>query len=200
MLDDYDPAVFSTMTEADARAIILTPEAGMTTAQRWERETAWLAERITFKVPGLVVDYGCGIGRLAKAIENPVLGVDISMTMRRQAETYVSRPDFGIVSPAMFERLINAGIEACGALAVWSLQHADDPAHIIETLFDVLASGATLYVVNRYERVVPTATGWRDDGVNVRELLAERFEETWFNDIPTTLAAAGAYLACYQKR
>jgi hypothetical protein len=53
---------------AEAMSIILTPE-GSTTADRWETETPYLADLIgqqcALRPDSLVLDYGCGIGRLA---------------------------------------------------------------------------------------------------------------------------------------
>jgi len=53
---------------AQAMSIILTPE-GSTTAQRWETEPSYLADPIAEQLPitadSRVLDYGCGIGRLA---------------------------------------------------------------------------------------------------------------------------------------
>src|SRR5260221_13932814 len=80
----YAPEVFLTEDLAAAKAIILTPEQGLSPEQRWEQETAWMMRHIRFDTAGLIVDYGCGAGRLSQHIPQPVLGVDISPTMRAQ--------------------------------------------------------------------------------------------------------------------
>ena len=63
----YCPQVFDQPDLADAKAIILTPEAGLTTDERWERETAFLRPFLEALPAGLAIDYGCGIGRLPEA-------------------------------------------------------------------------------------------------------------------------------------
>ena len=82
--------VFAVNNERQAKNIILTPEGGTTTDGRWEKETEFLQQDIgEFLNPTeqmLILDYGCGIGRLAKELINNhacrVLGVDISASMR----------------------------------------------------------------------------------------------------------------------
>ena len=84
-----------------ARRIILMPEVGLTSGQRWYQETEWLLPRLIFK-PGPILDFGCGIGRLAKHIadaEHPVTGIDTSETMRDQAMRYVDNEHFRVGSP-----------------------------------------------------------------------------------------------------
>ena len=73
----YHPAVFHVNDIAQAMAVIMTPE-GSTTAERWEIETPYLADLIaqelTITPDTLLLDYGCGIGRLAyELIQAPQL-------------------------------------------------------------------------------------------------------------------------------
>ncbi|HVJ74958.1 MAG TPA: methyltransferase domain-containing protein, partial [Casimicrobiaceae bacterium] len=85
MLARYRPEVFDVPDEAAARAIILTPEGGTPTETRWERETPYLARLAVAElqiVAGMrVIDYGCGIGRLARELiaktHCNVVGVDV---------------------------------------------------------------------------------------------------------------------------
>lgn len=192
----YDPRIFMCPTEAAARSIILTPEAGLSTEDRWEQETAWLKERLQFP-PGLVIDYGCGIGRLSKWIDAPVLGVDISPSMRAQSDLYVQSGSFGAVSPMMLSCLIAAGLRASGALSVWCLQHCLDPECDIAALHSALRPDGVLYVVNRPERYVPTRHDgnftWADDAKSIEALLiAGGFRMVRREPMPETLCAAGA--------
>ena len=68
----YDPHVFDAGTVDDAKWIILTPEESATTEHRWATETPYLATLISrcfsLSDKSLVLDYGCGIGRLAKEL------------------------------------------------------------------------------------------------------------------------------------
>lgn len=193
----YCPEVFVRKTISEAQAIILMPEAGLSTAERWGRETDWLMERIAFDAIGLVVDYGCGIGRLSKRLERrPVLGVDISSTMRASAEQYVRRNDFGAVCPPMLGRLVAAGVRAQGAIAAWVLQHCLDPRSDIELLASVLVPDAPLWVVNMDDRAVPMTDGasiqWLSDGEDINALLGEHFTLAHEEPMPAHLCAPGA--------
>lgn len=65
----YNPGVFETPDIEAAKAIILTPEIGTTTEERWRLETPYLIgqmlERQAIGANWLVIDYGCCIGRLS---------------------------------------------------------------------------------------------------------------------------------------
>lgn len=202
----YDPYFFACETVEDAKAIILTTEDDLSSEERWLTETHWMVPHLVFD-GGLVVDYGCGIGRLAALLKQPVLGVDISPTMRSLADTYVNRAEFGAVNPQMFERLVDAGLRATGALAVWSLQHIFDPGHDILLLARALVPGARLLVVNdaEYRRVPGRRTdgcfGWVHDGIDIGRLLddggfALQSEEV----VPRKICGGNGYLRVYRRR
>jgi len=205
MSASYDPRVFICPDEAAARGIILTPEQGLTPDERWQEETAWLMEHIAFAA-GLVIDYGCGLGRLAREIPRPVLGVDISSTMRAMSETYVRRAEFAAVNPIMLNALVDAGLRATGALAVWVLQHVAEPTFDCHLLASALSPGATLYTVNRNHRAVPVRMPdgqflWGEDGRDIpAELLAVGFECIGCQEMPERLCAPGASLRRYIRR
>lgn len=163
MSDRYFPEFFNTTNVQDAKCVILTPFDGHTVERRWTEETAWLADRIRFDDDvGLVIDYGCGIGRLAKVIKNPVLGVDISPTMRAQAIGYVERDEFAAVSPTMLETLSTGGLKASGAIAIWALQHVADPERSISGLMNALVPGSPFWLLDLLERRVPCLTSSGD--------------------------------------
>src|SRR6185436_7844642 len=92
----YNPGVFAVGSIEQAKSIILTPE-DSTTEARWRTETGYLAELIASHLAldsaSVVLDYGCGIGRIAKELiqrtKCTVLGVDISPNMRALAPQYV---------------------------------------------------------------------------------------------------------------
>ena len=180
----YSRRVFEAADEASARRIILTPEFGQNTDERWERETPYLVdligEQLQPRKGGLLIDYGCGIGRLSKALIERfgvrVLGVDLSERMRVLAPDYVGSQLFSVVSPYMLHSLAQKGLRADGALSVWVLQHCAVPSEDIALLHRSIAPGGEVFVVNAKRRVVPTAEGvWGDDGLDVRALLSEAF-------------------------
>jgi SAM-dependent methyltransferase len=202
----YYPDVFNRATPAEARAIILTPEVGLTPDERWQVETDWLAERMSFDDDALVIDYGCGIGRLSKLFSNPVLGVDISPTMRGMATMQLAdRPLFSVVTPLMLQRMVQGGLRAQGAIAAWVLQHAPHPEHEINLLAAALDPGARVWVLNRDNRAIPAMDddgefGWVSDGADVFALLEEDFELLSEELVPDTLCVPGASLRCYCRR
>ena len=188
----YYPQVFDAADEAAARAIILTDEGeGADTATRWERETPYLVglvrENIRLGPESLMLDYGCGIGRMAKALIAAtgcrVVGVDISARMRTLAAEHVADERFLAVSPAQLDGLVQHGLRADAALAVWVLQHCLAPAEDIDRLGRALAPQGRMFVLNMPGRAVPAAQGeagaarfvWAADGIDVAALLRKRF-------------------------
>ena len=102
---------------------------GFTMQQRWEAETPAFAKKILEHLKlkrkeGYIIDYGCGVGRLAKEIllRDPtvnLLGVDDSQDMLNQAEAYVDNPKFYPQLP----NSIASEIEVDLAYCVYVLQH-----------------------------------------------------------------------------
>lgn len=202
----YDPFCFACDTIGDAKAVILTTENDLSSEERWITETNWTLPHLVFD-DGLIVDYGCGIGRLAALLKQPVLGVDISPTMRAQADAYVNRAEFGAVNPKMFERLVDSGLRATGAIAVWSLQHILNPAYDIALLARVLVPGARLLVINDAEyRRVPARRradgwfGWVTDSIKIEDLLDEGFSLLSTETVPRKVCGGDGYLRVYARR
>lgn len=183
----YNPAVFDVTSLAEAQNIILTPEEGLPTSDRWNQETPYLGEVIEYALNlnphSLVLDYGCGVGRLSRALIQStgctVIGVDISANMRVLAQRYVDSPRFTAVSPELLDALVQRrGLLFDAALSVWVLQHCWKVEEDVERLHRSLSPGGGLYVVNENRRCVPSAeVAWVDDDKNVPALLRERFRE-----------------------
>ena len=180
----YNPTVFQVNNLAEAMSIILTPE-GSTTAQRWETETPYLADLIaehcSLGADSLVLDYGCGIGRLAHELINRhgcrVVGVDISPSMRALSVVYTRSDRFMSCSHEMLEGLVARGVTFDVALAIWVLQHCATPAQDMARIRAALRPGGSLFVANGVNRSVPTAEqGWVNDSLDIKTMLAEEFE------------------------
>src|ERR1044072_5497727 len=184
-LVEYDLSVLLCDTIEAARAIILTPNL-LSTDERWQRETEWLAARLKFPdEPGPSIDYGCGIGRLSHSVlqTHPrcsVLGVDISPSMRHMADTEVADAGrFTAITPTMLCTLMRAGLRARGAFAVWTLQHLHphDLPMMVAMLHDVLEPHAPLWTIDTPLRFVParmgTQLGWVQDDISVKDTLAK---------------------------
>lgn len=188
----YRPEVFGVRNIDQAMRIILTPEQGTTTEERWAKETPYLTgELVRCLKPGIgsvVIDYGCGIGRLAKELIAKtgcaVIGVDIRAEMRALANSYVNSDNFVTVSPAGLKALTARGLKADLGYSVWVLQHCFAPAEDVGNLHDALRDGGLLYVVNGRTRCVPTDQGWKGDGQDVAALLEARFEQVEDKKLP----------------
>ena len=186
----YHPGVFDRTDEKGAREIILTNEGeGADTETRWRVETpyvlALLSGALKLGPESLVLDYGCGIGRMAKAMIEAsgcsVIGVDISAPMRTMAQAYVGSERFLAVSPAQFDLLVAAGLRVQAAISIWVLQHCLAPVEDIERIHRSLAPQGEVFILNMPKRAVPAvvpATGtftWAHDGIDVAALLRGRF-------------------------
>ncbi len=179
----YHPEVFDAQSMDYARAIILTGE-GSTTDERWRTETPvvrdMIGQAIGLTADSLVVDYGCGVGRMAKALIERhgcrVLGVDISPKMRALAVDYVGSPRFATCPPEMLDGLVAHGFTADAAISIWVLQHCYNPRDDIARLHRALKPGGELFILNNIHRAVPTRErAWVNDGLDMRSLLRERF-------------------------
>lgn len=208
----YSRKIFDVADEASAKNIILTPEFGLSTTQRWETETPYflniISETINPQAGRLYIDYGCGIGRLSKVMieqfDCRILGVDISERMRSLAPDYVNSQQFSIVSPHMLHSLVEGGLKTDGALSVWALQHCLSPKMDLDLIQGSLKKGASFLVINLKGRAVPTAQGrWANDGIDVRELLKEKFrlvkELTLNPDIVTPQSSSISFCNIYER-
>jgi SAM-dependent methyltransferase len=181
----YDPRVFNVASIGDAMRIILTPE-DSTTEHRWATETPHLADLIsrccTLNQESLVLDYGCGIGRLAKELIArhgcSVVGVDISANMRALAVSHVNSDRFFACAPTMLDRLLEQNITFDLALAIWVLQHCPHVREDIARIARAPAPDRGCSVVNQRDRAVPTVeSGWASDGIDIAALLRETLRE-----------------------
>lgn len=175
----YDPARYIDIENVDeAVNIITTPTEGMTAKQRWDEETPALMqiiERYIFE-DSLVLDYGCGIGRLAKPLIEKlrcqVVGIDISPNMRALAASLVNSPNFFALDPAMFATIQESSFDA--AISVWALQHCIDLEEALDRIASALVPGGKLVIVNNTTRCLPVENGeWADDGLDVNQMIID---------------------------
>lgn len=191
----YFPTVFDASDLPSAKAIILTNEgSGADTKTRWELETPYVMElinsQLALKDRMHVLDYGCGVGRLAKSIIKDfgcnVIGVDVSPKMRSLAADYVQDERFLAVSPAQLDTLIGAGLRVDRAISIWVLQHCFAPAEDIARMAHSLTPGGRGFVLNMNKRAVPAVQDavvqgnpvfrWVHDGIDVAALLRNAFQ------------------------
>lgn len=188
----YNPNIFEIQDIEEAKKIILTNEKNTSTNQRWENETPYIINSISSKVKlsknSLVVDFGCGIGRLSKELITKyncqVIGVDISGSMRKHAISYVDSNRFQAVSPQEFKSILYKGVRFDMAIAVWVLQHCIDPIVEISLLRSSLKKDAPLYVLNNINMAIPTNKGWVTKDIDIFYLLEKQFELQIKSKIP----------------
>ena len=207
MMHRYAPEFFNRTTFESAQSVSLTPGGGMGTAERWEKETAWLAKRIFFPGGDLVIDYGCGTGRVSKLFNRPVIGVDISPTMRSYALEYVNRTTFATVTPQCFRAMVAAGMRADGAMAIWAFQHVDEIEATVHVLMTGIKPKGLFWLLDLCERNVPALD---KDGklimINDRKDMLSMLE-SWCDlekeeklDIWPEEPANGGYLRRFRRR
>lgn len=212
MMATYNPTVFKVNDLAAAMQIILTPEDSSTEA-RWKSETPYLADLIgrwlEITPQSVLLDYGCGIGRIAKELIARhgcrVIGVDISPSMRALAPVYVESDRFFACAPAMLDGLIERGVIFDGALSIWVLQHCVTPAEDIARIRRALRPEGRLFVLNNVNRAVPTLErGWLNDRIDLRAELAREFallgEGAPAREHTTPAVAQGSFWAAFRRR
>jgi len=179
----YHPEIFDVRNIDQARQIILTGE-GSTTDERWVSETPWLADEIsnsmTITPDTIVIDYGCGIGRMSKELIDRygcrVIGIDISDNMRALAIDYVRSNRFMSCAPEMLDALVARGLVADAAISIWVLQHCLKPNEDIDRIDRALRPGAAFFLLNNVYRAVPTREkAWVNDGLDIKAMVGEHF-------------------------
>jgi ubiquinone/menaquinone biosynthesis C-methylase UbiE len=206
-LPQFDADVFNVVSMDHAKRVILTAEAGLTMEERWEKETEYLVDEIIKQMPpdsgwDTLADYGCGIGRISKALLNRfnyrIVGVDISPSMRSLAAAYVQHDNFVAVSPAMFGFL---HVKVKAAISIWTLQHCEKPERDLELLYRSLHPDGRLFVVNEKARFLPTKHKWVNDGIDVFALLKEKFKlvevQPLAPEVVTEAASNRTYMATF---
>ena len=211
MQPTYNPAVFNVNDMVHAMSVIMTPE-GSTTADRWEKETPYLAdliaEHLNITPDSLLLDYGCGIGRMSheliKRHNCRIVGVDISPSMRALSVIYTRTNRFMSCSHEMLEGLVARGLRFDAALPIWVLQHCAAPAQDIALIKAALKPGGDLFAVNGNVRSIPTVElGWVNDGLDIRAMLAAEFELIRdgrpAREQTTDIIAEGTFWAAYRR-
>jgi 2-polyprenyl-3-methyl-5-hydroxy-6-metoxy-1,4-benzoquinol methylase len=183
----YYPHVFHVKDIQQAMGIILTPE-GSTTEERWQTETPYVAnlihDALAITSETIIVDYGCGIGRMAKELIARhgcrVVGVDISPSMRALAVVYVQSDRFFACSPLMLDAMTDRGFRFDAGISIWVLQHCYQPQDDVARIRKAIKADGRLFILNNIYRAVPTAQNnefkWTNDGIDLKTMLVREFE------------------------
>ena len=159
---------------------------GIPMEERWKVETPLFAENIFKLVKDVesptILDYGCGVGRLAKEVLSnkcTVWGVDASQEMMTQAEAYVSNSNFHTCPPP---NLPDSKFDLI--YCVYVLQHAPaiELREILARIYHYLKDdGYFVFCSSEYRMAIRFDNGgFFDDrflGVNLKEEISRFFDE-----------------------
>lgn len=158
---------------------------GFTMQERWDKETPLFAKEIVKALSDgtRVLDYGCGVGRLAKEVLSKtelyvsLTGVDASSKMMEQAYSYVGNSRFHTREPKALEDKYDL------AYCVYVLQHV--PAIEIREIlarihYHLKDDGVFVYCSSDYRMAITyNNTGFFDDqflGVNLQDEVKRFFK------------------------
>jgi SAM-dependent methyltransferase len=157
------------------------------------------------------VDYGCGIGRMAKELisryDCRVVGVDISPSMRALSVIYVQSDRFCCCSPLMLDAITDRGFRFDAAISIWVLQHCQQPSDDVARIRNALKVDGRLFVLNGMYRAVPAVDygkfKWHNDGIDLRTILTREFELEIDGHLPPSIPGGMAdttFWASLRKR
>ncbi|MBI2023075.1 class I SAM-dependent methyltransferase [Candidatus Giovannonibacteria bacterium] len=180
--------VFEVASLESAQKIILTPEKGYKTEERWQVETpehAALIKGLTAS-DATVLDFGIGIGRIAKELllgtrNLNIVGVDASRTMIRLCREYMPQyvhNRLTLYASDEISRIPDKSVDLI--YAIYVLQHVE--ARILEKtideLFRILKPSGKFYVFNLFKRSAIDKNGkFYDDKIDLLSILGVRFGE-----------------------
>jgi cyclopropane fatty-acyl-phospholipid synthase-like methyltransferase len=189
----YDPLVFDQPDMQRAASCILHHHSE-DTEQRWRRETphtmSVLDTYVQWSRDSVAVDFGCGIGRLAKELiaryDCTVIGIDLSLSMLKYAIEYVASPKFIPVPLPSWDKI---GVRADLVVAAWVLQHCPFIDDEISKIHSLLKPDGRLYCLNTNGRFIPGRGYWMDDSVNIREKLQSQFSTIIVDKLPLSVTS-----------
>jgi hypothetical protein len=179
----YDNSRFKSDSKQRLAQIILTGA----TEERWTKETPIFAKKIVEQLnidqDSTILDFGVGIGRLAKAVIDmtncTVIGVDISQDMLRESIEYVSHPNYIPMRLDAFAKMRKADkIQIDAAYSVWVLQHCLDFEEVYGLVLNALPDKAPFFIANTMRRWIPIEGDqhWGNDGLNIRARILDDFK------------------------
>lgn len=157
---NYNPNFFTPIDIEDAKKIILGH--GIHESQnRWDVETEWTYQlfrsRNFLTKNSIVLDWGCGIGRLSKMIierfDCTVVGVDIDKKMLEYSIDYVKKDKFIPMSVDDFKK--SNRFDFTTAIAVWTLQHSVFIEEDLDIIKKSLISEGDFFIFEENQPAIP---------------------------------------------
>jgi 2-polyprenyl-3-methyl-5-hydroxy-6-metoxy-1,4-benzoquinol methylase len=183
----YFKEVFNPHSIEHAKEICLTSD--LIDDNKFENETKYLIDFLKgqdlIKSTTKVVDFGCGVGRISKALIRDigceVVGFDISENMLKYATEYVNDDKF---IPVIYDKNMTTIGKPKFDLTIASLvlQHSEHPIHDIKVIKDVLNTSGTLVLINEPNRYVPIGVNsdgyvvWEDDKIDILQEVSKHFK------------------------
>jgi ubiquinone/menaquinone biosynthesis C-methylase UbiE len=158
MLVKFYSKFFDPTSIAHAKKIILYDD---TVPDQWETETKltidFFNQKNLFTKDSVVLDWGCGIGRLAKPIIEQfnckVVGVDFQPNMLKYAKEYVDHSNFTAITNEEFFQLPDNYFTV--GIFVWALQHCTNTKPIISNIQRTLKDNSKLCIFDSTSRSIP---------------------------------------------
>lgn len=172
----YIKECFDVTTFNQAKHVVLSNDPN--NPNKFEQETNFLVdtieqqEFISLNENSVVLDFGCGMGRVSKEIirrfNSKVIGLDISPSMLRFAKLYT-----GTVDKFEATHEYNTPNSIDLALSILALQHAENAQKELDNIIDTLKDNGIFVLLNEHGRWIPTGVDnngfieWSDDGFDV---------------------------------
>lgn len=179
----YVKQAFDVTSLSDAMNVVLTSEQGK--PDKFYNETQFLidllAKQNIITSESLVLDFGCGMGRVSKKLieefQCSVIGVDISDSMLSFAKVYTNDDRFNPFNSYTSKETIDV------CISTFVLQHTENPLYEIENICNVLKPGGYFVLVNEPYRLVPIDVDrnrfviWNDDKFDVFGEVSSRLKK-----------------------